>query len=192
MENTENQANQNSNFGIPNKDFDPIEKKSNHTPLLIALILLILLGAGLFYMLYWRPMQEKKHNASQDIEIETNGSENNNDEATTQENTEEATPLPADEEYTSKSVTKKAGSVKLLSERLGMYHVIIGSFIDEDLANDLGKKLAAKGVEVFIIPPPKGKLFFMVSVDRAQTKEEAVELQEMLRSTYKDSRIVKY
>jgi len=180
MENTENQANPNSNFGIPNKDFEPIKKSSNNTPLIVALLLLIIVGTGLFYILYWRP---KSETAQKSQEITTTKEENGNqEEDTVEQETVEEEPVP-------KPVEKKAGSVTQLTEPQNRYHIIIGSYIDEDLANELAKKLAAKGVEVGII---ERDIWHLVSVDNASTREEAKELQEMLRSTYKDIRIVKY
>lgn len=192
MANTENQSNQNSNFGIPNKDFEPVKKSGSSAPLMIAFILLLLVGAGLFYMLYWRPMQEKGNDAT--------AAETTQDEVTldtpegdaSEEGDAVNDATPAEEEQEPETVTTKVGSVKQLTTPLNMYHVIVGSFIDEDIAQDFAEKLAKKGVEVFIIPPKKGKLFHIVSVDRAKTREEAKELQAMLSSTYKDSRIVKY
>jgi len=55
------------------------------------------------------------------------------------------------------------GDYQILSAKTGSYYVVIGSFVDSDLAEDYAKKLSADGVGTTILSP-EGKGFFRLAV----------------------------
>ena len=78
----------------------------------------------------------------------------------------------------------KEGSVSTISTKTGRYYVIVGSFIDGDMASDYAKKLAAQGKQVTLIEPVGGKKFYRLGVHEAASFAEASEELDNLKSTF--------
>lgn len=80
-------------------------------------------------------------------------------------------PKPADPEPETKQVkpdpqplTADAGEITKLSAKTGQAYVIIGSFVDEDLAGDYAGELAGTGKSPIIIPPFDDHRFYRVAI----------------------------
>lgn len=69
---------------------------------------------------------------------------------------EEPKPQPA--------VQKPAGEITSLTEKTGKTYIIIGSFFDDDLAQDFAKKLSANGRSPIVIPPFGESRFYRVAI----------------------------
>lgn len=61
------------------------------------------------------------------------------------------------------------GSVSNISSRTGRYYIIVGSFIDSDLANDYAGRLAKEGYQAKIIEPSGTRKFYRLSVKDAES-----------------------
>ncbi len=94
--------------------------------------------------------------------------------------------VPAEPEVTE-------GSVSSISSRTGKYYLIVGSFIDSDLARDYGQKLAKEGISSKIIEPSGTRKFYRLSVKDAESVEELNTELDSMRSKFGENVwIVKY
>ena len=66
----------------------------------------------------------------------------------------------------------------------GLYYIVVGSFVDSDLAADHAKKLTRKGTDVAVIAPAAGKYFYRVAVEKKQNFQEVQHQLEALKATY--------
>lgn len=78
----------------------------------------------------------------------------------------------------------KAGEVINITEASSKYYVVVGSFIDRDLAMDFAKKLSKSDTCVYAIPN-KG-IYCYVAVEQTENIEDAKEKANSLRSKYKN------
>ena len=76
------------------------------------------------------------------------------------------------------------GGITTISEPTSRYYVVIGSFIDVDLATDLGKELAAKGVSTKLISPFSKKRLFRLCVADYGTFGDASAGADNLKAEY--------
>ena len=85
------------------------------------------------------------------------------------------------------------GTITRINTPQGLYYVVVGSFIDEDLASDYANKLAQQGVDVMHITPPQGQYYFRVAIKQTNTFRDAYEKAAILKATYgADIWVMKY
>lgn len=98
---------------------------------------------------------------------------------------------PVVEEWT--PAAPKEGSVTTISEKTGRYYVVVGSFIDGDMAGDYAQKLAADGSEVTLIEPTGDRKFYRLGIAGGETFEDVATQLDNLKSTFgQDIWIVRY
>jgi cell division protein FtsN len=78
----------------------------------------------------------------------------------------------------------KEGSVTTITQKTGRYYVIVGSFIDGDMAGDYAKKLAGEGRAVTLIEPSGNKKFYRLGVSDADSFSAASEELDNLKGTF--------
>ncbi len=205
-ENIEN----NSGFGLPEVTMKPLaeatpkppvqrtprrpQKKSN-TPLIIGLFL----GALVIVAAIWWYMNKKK---TDDLVADTDMVEDVIDDTTDDEaeeitydadalidETAEEVSTIEERVATTSSTTsyRKRGRIGNVTSRTGRAYIIVGSFIDVDLANDYGKKLARRGVNTKIISPEGDNKFFRLSVADYGSIAAAARNLNRLKATYGDN-----
>ncbi|AHM58831.1 sporulation domain-containing protein [Flammeovirgaceae bacterium 311] len=91
---------------------------------------------------------------------------------------------PVEENWIPEAEAPKEGGITTITEKTGRYYVIVGSFIDGDMAGDYAKKLAAEGRQVTLIEPSGNKKFYRLGVAEAASFAEAGEELEDLKNTF--------
>ncbi|MDW3191439.1 MAG: SPOR domain-containing protein [Cytophagales bacterium] len=93
---------------------------------------------------------------------------------------EDPKPVPSDPKPEPEQVkpdpqplTVEAGEITRLSAKTGQAYVIIGSFVDEDLAGDYAQELADDGKSPTIIPPFDDHRFYRVAIASYSTFADA-------------------
>jgi len=71
-----------------------------------------------------------------------------------------------------------------LSEATGKTYVVIGSFFDDDLANDYAEELSADGKSPIIIPPFGESRFYRVAIAEFNSFKDAQGGLESLKAEY--------
>ncbi|MEQ8472196.1 MAG: SPOR domain-containing protein [Marinoscillum sp.] len=83
-----------------------------------------------------------------------------------------------------KANTKPAGEITSLSERTGKTYVIVGSFFDDDIANDFAKELSVDGKSPMVIPPFGESRFYRVAIAEFETFKDAQASLDGYKSEY--------
>lgn len=199
MEDNKNQShdpyNMNSEseeYGLPELNFEPIKreeenevvtpvqkktppkeekKKSNIIPILIgAFIIVLIFGGALYYFVLSENEVEQQTYVPYEAEIPEVVEEEPVD------NYADFTPV---ETYEEPVATQ--GSLTIVNGRTNRNYIVVGSFFDEDNANDYGNKLASQGIEAKII---KGRRFHKLAVADYDTFDEASDRITNFKETY--------
>ena len=92
-----------------------------------------------------------------------------------------------------KKVTATPGTVNSLSARTGNFYIIVGSFLDEDMAMDFATKLSNAGKSPSIIPPFGNAITHRVAISGYGTLSEAQNSIDGLKPEYgQDIWILRY
>lgn len=141
--------------------------------------LLLLIGAGVWYFMSYRPKQQAELRAKQELEDQRRLDEARKE----QERQAEEARLAAEKRRADSlaNATPAVGLVEALSDRTGKYYVVIASAIDDDLIMDYANKLSKKGVSSKIIPPFRKTKFSRLAIDSKDTYAEAQAAADALK-----------
>jgi len=188
MENKENQAND-DDFGLPDINpkaketasserkpisprdrkpvAPPVEEKNSSAPVIATMLVVIVIALGLVYFFVIRkPSKPAVSEQPKD---------------TTQYVVEKPIEEPIIEEPVS-----TAGTVTVIEERTGKSYVVVGSFFDEDLADDYAQILAKDGKSPKIIKPSGKNKFHRVAVEEFDNYNDAFNRAEAVAQDYKE------
>ncbi len=200
----------NSDFGLPQTEFKPIVEVRSKWLKITAIIGSIVLGigAGVGYWFFYHVPIESTHSTYKEHESEEYESGTAYDNNTTVqhalqdvqtheqekklETLEEGEKTKAFSAYA--TTQQKQGTITKVETPQGYYYLVVGSFIDDDLALDYAHRLAQQDTaDVILIAPAPGKYFYRVAVDQANTLYDANEKIEELKATYgQDVWVMKY
>lgn len=196
-------------FGLPQGEFKPIASEGGKWFKVTAIIVLLVLsmGMGVVYWFFY-------HAPSANLLIETPPIHEEHERETSEANVDfvesdvPAIHQPTEKDAkTSKLSEKKEtrdfnashaahlqkGTVTRINVPRGYYYVVVGSFIDGDLASDYANRLAKQGVNAMLITPPQGKYFFRVAIEQKDTLYDANKKLAALKAEYgTDIWIIKY
>lgn len=120
----------------------------------------------------------------------TNSKSNTNKPASTASNTSSRKPANNRSNRTQRRAqpaqSANAGEIVQVTDRRGRSYVIVGSFIDEDLAMDYAKELSAKGNGVKIIHPYGTSKRYRVSIADFGTYQDAAGQLTTYKSAFGD------
>ena len=207
--NSQSFQNPDNDYGLPEAEFSPIEReqhqevpiepvaydqsfreretktpeKSSSWPMWAALVAILVL-AGVFVYFFLFDTTESEMVATKPAE-ETN-TFIVEEQPPVAEAEETEWEVPAEPEVVE-------GTVSTISSRTGRYYVIVGSFIDSDLANDFAGKLAKEGMSAKIIEPSGTRKFYRLSVKDAEGLDVLkADLDSMRQKFGENVWIVKY
>lgn len=114
-------------------------------------------------------------------------------ESAVPENTQPKTPAKQPATTRPKQVTANPGTVNALTSRTGNSFIVIGSFLDGDMAMDYANKLASQGKSPSIIPPFGNAITHRVAISGYPTFTDAQGALAGFRAEYgQDIWILKY
>ena len=218
VKSTQSQKEKDKDFGLPQDEFKPIESEGEKwfriTAIIVGLILSVGVG-GIYWFFYHAPSvdlsvatppghkehKSKKTEANVDFKdhdvpmIHQPTQKDPQDSALVKEldvsagigknDTKDRHRLHAD-------MPQKGTITKIIAPQ-GCYYVVVGSFIDSDLASDYANRLAQHGVNVMLIVPPQGQYFFRVAVEQGSTFYDTNKKAAALKAKYgADIWIIKY
>lgn len=185
---------QDDEYGLPEAEFSPLEQdhyaepepsikskreidlqpqqKTSSWPIWVGLVVLLAVaGFSVYYFIFNdKPSQQL---TSPPVAVQQPEPE--------PEIVEEA---PVEEAWAPEVAAPKEGTVTAISATTGRYYVIVGSFIDGDMAGDYAKKLAAQGKEVTLIEPTGNKKFYRLGIADAGSFSEANAELDDLKNTF--------
>lgn len=204
----EPQQDKNKDFGLPPVEFKPIEAGIGTWIKITAIIVgfVLLIGAGFVYWFFYhapthddfsmeeQPISEAQESNTPKIDIDTISSDASTkrpeiieEDAKTSKLTKALVTLTGEgdtKNFSASHATPERGTITRINTPQGFYYVVVGSFIDEDLASDYANKLAQQGVDVMHIAPPKGQYYSRIAIKRANTFRDAHQKAAMLKATY--------
>lgn len=164
----------------------PPKQESIMPKLLIFGAIVIVAALAVWYFLFYKPEQARlatEEKARQElVEKQRADEERLQQEADRKrEEEEEAARLAALEAEPTES---ELGTITEITERTGRYYVVIGSFIDDDLAKDYGNKLAVEGLSTSLISPFGTMKFYRLALASHESFAEAQGNADELKATY--------
>jgi SPOR domain len=212
------QKEKNQDFGLPQDEFKPIESEGARwfriTAIIVGLILSV--GAGVVYWFFYRvpsvdssvetqPMHEERKNKIPEANVDFKDHDVPAAPQATQKNSPASKPVKELDTWVvagkkdAKALNRlhadnpKRGTITKITAPQGYYYVVVGSFVDSDLASDYASRLARQGVDVTLIAPPQGQYFFRVAVEQRSTFHDTSKKVAALKAKYgTDIWIVKY
>lgn len=159
-----------NNFDLSNSEsFEPIKTNNSFLKFAIALVLFAILGFATYWFYF------KKDDLSR-LE-ESLGLENDNDSSIVEFDSANAT---VDETFNSKP--KQEGIIQV-NDKQNVHYVVIGSFMDKDLALDYAKGLLKTNPTVYVISKPSGKYTY-IALESFDQENDAKDRAKSLASTY--------
>ncbi|MHA7877862.1 MAG: SPOR domain-containing protein [Bacteroidota bacterium] len=197
-------------FGLPKAEFKPIAARGKQWRKITAVIVGIVLSIGVgvvYWFFYHAPAVDPSQKISAILE-ERKNSALTSDTDTIHKNTDidsltkkqEGLKVAATTKGESKNsstayatLPHKEGAITHSNAPQGYYYIILGSFIDEDLASDYAHALAKKGTDVTLIPPPSKQHYYWVAIKQGKIFSTAYKTAEKLKSVYgTDIWVMKY
>lgn len=212
------QKEKNKDFGLPQDEFKPIESEGGKWFTITAIIvgLVLSMGAGIVYRFFYHaPSTDLAIEAPRMHEVykretpETNVDFIDEDVPTIHQSTKKKTQTPkiakeletlaeAGRGETKKRTrspinTSKKGTITKIITPRGYYYIVVGSFIDGDLASDYANQLVQQGVNVVLIDPLQGRYFFRVAIEQSNTFHDANKKVAAVKAKYgTDIWVIKY
>lgn len=154
------------------------KKSNNAAGPIIALSILLLVALGLVYWFVIR--DDSPAEPIPDEVAQTPSYEPSNDivDRVTEAEPVEQEPAPPVE------LQSQEGTVNTVSNPSGRYFVVVGSFIDDDLAMDYGQELAQEGISSTIIEPASSNKFYRLAIDSFDSWNRATNRMDELKSTF--------
>ncbi len=189
------------NYGLPNVPYDPIERdepiyehreepreryyeyeEKKGSQVLVVLIILLLLG-GIGFGVYWFMFRD----APEEVIVQENSFNLPTPEPQVIEEpiVEYVEPEP--------EVIKTTGALQTVGMSSGSYYVVVGSFIDDDLARDQSNRINRDGMDTYLIEPYNNNKFYRLAVGNFSSWNDAADKMEDLKSNFgHDIWVLKY
>jgi len=160
-------------FYEPSYSYSYQEEKAAIWPKVLGVLLVLLVvGGGVWYFAMYRPKQIAAEEQVRRDRLSAQEEQRKKEAARLAEQRrleDEQKKVAA----TTAVATPPAGTIETLSGRSGRYYVVVASSIDGDLIMDYAKKLSAKGVTSRIIPPFGKTKFHRLAVADGDTYANA-------------------
>ena len=206
----------NKDFGLPQAEFKPIKGKGKEwikiTAIIVGIVLII--GIGVIYWFFHYPAPTQSQTIVEDLEYQEQGDyiadpdsvvEQEADIVPQDTSQEDVQVAHMDKVGEERVITKepdtdvpnaaksKQGTITKINTPQGCYYVIVGSYIDDDLALDHAHCLMQQGVDIMFLEPRKGEHFFRVAVEQRNIFSEAQDRAGQLKALYgPDLWVMKY
>lgn len=167
------------------------EKPSNGPKIFLIILLLAIAGGAAWYFLYYKPNADEQ--AAREAQARA---ERARLEARERARQDSLNLIAAREQFIADSLANlqnQKGSIQVLTERTGQWHVVVASAIDDDLLMDYARKLSAKGVSSKIIPPFGSTQFYRLTIADGDTYTSTQAIADEYKDEYGDAVwVVKY
>lgn len=165
------------------------EPKSNGPKILMAILGVIIIVAGVYYFGFYAPEQKRQAEkaAQEQAERDRLAEQERQRKAQEEQRAQELAAQQQAEEEEQASAKPEPGEINILTASTGRYYVVIGSFIDDDLAMDYGQKLAAEGTGSMILSPVGATKFYRLALSDHASFNEAQQEADNLKSSFSDA-----
>ena len=153
----------------------------------IVLLLLVLVGGGLWYFLKYKPARDEEARLAAARQAAA--------DAAFRRDRARADSLAAIERERIRQINDSlarippkpaSGTIDTLTGRTGRYYVIVASNIDDDLLMDYARRLSAEGVSSKLIPPHGRVKFYRLAIAVGDTYATAQQTADGMKADYGD------
>jgi SPOR domain len=215
--NNQPQQDKDKAFGLPQVEFKPTEARERVWLKITASIvgLVMIIGAGFVYWFFYQvpaayhvsgeaqPIPEARDNTMPEIGVNATGHDEWQKHPSVERNAhisqhaQDLKTLAVEgdmQDFSAPHASKpEKGTITTINTPRGCYYVIVGSFIDDDLASDYAHRLAQKGIKVTLLAPLQGQHYFRVAIKQEATFRQACKQAEALKAVYgTDIWVMKY
>lgn len=177
-------------------NYTPPKEESSAGKIIVAILILLLVGVGIWYFGFHRPEQAREQarieKQRQNEEAKRLAAQRKaEEERRAREEAEAEAARLAEEEEASRN---KVGTVETISSRTGRYYVVVASALDGDLAMDYANKISKEqGKDVQIIPPFGKSKFHRIALADLDSWASAQNLANDMKGEYGDGVwVIKY
>jgi hypothetical protein len=184
-------------YGLPHIAYDPLEKedddyqgfmdntgheseryydyeKRRGSPVLVVFLILFILG-GIVFGVYW--FQFRNTGSGTVVAPETY-------QLPTPVRPEIIEEPVIYEQFSVPEPVQSTGEFQVVSSPSSSYYIVVGSFIDDDLAMDHSKLLNSQGINTYLIEPINNNKFYRLAIGNFGTWGEAVENLDELKFNF--------
>ena len=157
------------------------EKKGSQALAVVAFFIVFLgiLGALYWFLIREEPTPEPVEQIPEEAFTPTEPLPSENEFTTPSDEPEEAAPVEEEPEP-----EPQMGSLHVVTGASSQYYIVMGSFIDDDLAKDYSARLNAQGLNTYLIEPYGANKFYRLGVGTFNTWGEAASRLQELKQTY--------
>lgn len=171
---------------------EPYEEKNGGAGkiILIAIIIFAALGGGWYFGMYAPKQKAKAEVAKQEAETaKINAAAM---AAETERQAELAAQATREAEMAVQNAEPEIGTVTAITDKTGRYYVVIGSFVDGDLAVDRGNALAKDGVNTSVLAATDAKRYYRLAINDFDSFAEAQDHANGEKGNYAGAWVLKY
>lgn len=162
------------------------EEESNSGKIIGVIIVLVLIGAGLWYFMYYQPAQVTAEKAKQE-QVAADKIKKEKERIAAEKAKEEKLRLEEEARLQAEEDAKpKIGTIETISQKTSRYYVVVSSGLDGDLAMDYAKKEVNNGTNIKLLSPLGTNKFYRVTVADYDTWVEAENAANDMKSTFGD------
>ena len=194
----ETNANTMDRDDVPHNEYNETyyeEEEGSQWPKVLGIVVLLLLvGAAVWYFGWKRPADERAAEAARIEEVRQDSIRQAEANIANEQRRLAAEREAARADSLARvEATPAVGTVETLNERTGRYYVVVASAIDGDLVMDYARKLSAKGISTKIIPPYGTVKFHRLTVAEGDSFAAAAQRAAELKGEYsEDLWVIRY
>lgn len=163
----------------------PPKPESNAPRIIAALLITVIVSGAIWYFAFYRPQKLAEEKAVQE-ELDKKEAARLAAEKKKQEEARLAAEKAANEAADADEASANQPVFSIISEPTGRYYIVIASFIDEDMAKDMGEKLKAGGTSSALLAPKGNKKFNRLTLGDFGSFNEAQEEANKLKGEHGD------
>lgn len=149
------------------------ESKSNGPKVLLGILGILIVAAVIWFFGFYRPKQKKIEEEARIKQEQIDKKKAADAEAAALKKRQEEAAAAEEARLKAEAEARAKAGAQAITERTGRYYIVVGSFVDGDLAKDYGDKLAKNGTPSFLIPPYSKKKLQRVVIGGYDTFDEA-------------------
>lgn len=162
------------------------EQESNSGKIIGIVALLLIVGAVLWFFMYYQPAQVEVAEKAKQEQIAADKAKKEkqrlaDEAAAEEERLKEEARLQAEED-----AQPKIGTIETISEKTSRYYVVVSSGLDGDLAMDYAKKEVNNGTNIKLLSPRGTNKFYRVTIADYDTWVAAENSANDFKSTFGD------
>ena len=170
----------------PATTYVPPKAESNTPRIIGALVITVLLSGAIWYFMFYRPQAAAEEKAKQEQLAKDQEAARIAAAKKKQEEERLAAEQAANADADADEASSQTAEFSTISEPTGRYYIVIESFLDGDMAMDLGKKMKEDGTSTVLLSPKGTKKFHRLSMGDFGTFVEAQEAANKLKGEFGD------